>query len=820
MRRTSVISKGWQFANESWLKAPGYLGCSALEWLPAEVPGHVHLDLARNGVIPNPLSERHELGCQWVDGETWVYSAEFETAHEPGLPHRRLRFGGLDTVCEVYLNEELIACHDNMFVPLEVNVDERLRAGRNSLKVRFLPAACAGETRRAEYFAAQGLPSDLVRFEERAFVRKAPYMFGWDWGPRLISAGIWKPVELDEFEARIVDVHVQQVHEAESVHLRCVSTIEGAGKVVHFLQPPGEQPPQTIEEGLPLTLHTPQLWWPAGFGAQALHHLHSFLLRSDSNAQTFEHCERECLDRRSTQIGLRTVQLVQEPDAWGRSFRFQVNGRPIWCVGANWIPDHSFPSQVTRTRLEARLQSVVEMNMNMLRVWGGGVYESDEFYDLCDRAGILVWQDFPFACSYSPDDDAALAVVEREAQSEITRLRNRASLAIWCGNNENLMMFQAKWDDSSKHPPRCHGERIWEESLPRLIEDLDPGRVYIPTSPHSPSAEELANSDLCGDQHNWDVWHGRGDWMHYRSSRARFASEYGFASAPSMLAWREVFGDRDVSRVDVRDPVARWHDKTKKGYETFIGFVELHYRRAADLEEWTYVSQLNQRDALCAAIEHYRRSQFCSGSLIWQLNDCWPVQSWSVLDNTGTKKAAAFALGRLYAPCLATIVVDRERRCAEVHAVLDNSVHRRQELLSLETRDVHTGRLLHAWEQTVDLEPGERKLVMTLDLSAFEPSRTVLWCDFAGSETYRLLCEPNELDTVSPAWTVHTENNVLVLNASGPILDLWVQLRGAEVDRNFVSLRQPGMVRLNTSGPSDHVQLYWIGGKASLTIQT
>lgn len=815
-----MISKGWLFASESWLEAPGYLGCSALEWLPAEVPGHVHVDLARNGVIANPLSERHELGCQWVDRETWVYSTKFDAALVPGLPHRRLQFRGLDTICEVYLNDELIAFHDNMFVPLEVSVDDRLRVGTNSLKVRFLSAARTGETRRAHYFAKQGLPSDLVRFEERAFVRKAPYMFGWDWGPRLVSAGIWKPVELDEFEARIVDVHVQQTHDMGGVHVLCTSAIEGAGRIVHFLQPPAGGSRQRIEEGVRLAVHAPQLWWPVGFGAQALYQVHSFLLRSDSNAQTFEHCEQECLDRRSTQIGLRTVELIREHDSWGRSFRFQVNGTPLWCVGANWIPDHSFPSQVTRSQLAARLQSVVEMNMNMLRVWGGGVYESDDFYDLCDRAGILVWQDFPFACSYAPDDDAALAVVEREARAEVARLRNRASLAVWCGNNENLMMFQAKWDEPTKHPQRCHGERIWDELLPRLVGELDPGRVYIPTSPHSPESEALANSDLCGDQHNWDVWHGRGDWIHYRSSRARFPSEYGFASAPSPSAWREALGDRELSLVAVRDPIARWHDKTKKGYETFLGFVELHYPRAQNLEEWTYLSQLNQRDALCAAIEHYRRSHFCSGSLIWQLNDCWPVQSWSVLDNTGAKKAAAFALPRLYAPCLATISVDVQQRCAEVSVVLDNTVSVREELLRLEARDVGSGRLLRDWQQWVDMRPGERKRVMALDLSGLEPSRTVLWCDFAGCETYRLVCEPKDLETTPPIWGVHWEGDCLVLEVSGPVLDLWVQLRGAEVDRNFVSLRQAGTVRLRTSGHSDRVQLHWIGGNTSLALES
>lgn len=822
--RTTFISSGWSFASTAWQKAPGYLACSKLDWLPAQVPGHVHLDLVRNGVIGNPFEAKHELGCQWVDQETWVYRVEFVATAAATVRHRRLRFAGLDTVCEVRLNGELIAEHDNMFVPLEVDVAGRLHDGSNSLEVTFLPATAVGERRRAEYFSSEGLPSDLVRFEERAFVRKAAYMFGWDWGPRLVSAGVWQPVALLEYDARLLDVHVQQEHLPNGdVAVRCTSEVEGDGRVVHFWRSAPGAPWRRLEDGELLTLTQPELWWPSGMGNPHLHQLVSLVVSRDFAADaSLDECEQHALDRRQSCIGLRTMKLIQEPDTWGRSFRFEVNGCALWCVGANWIPDHSFPSQITRSRLRAQLERAADMNMNMLRVWGGGLFESEDFYDLCDELGILVWQDFPFACSYAPDNAAAVAVAVAEAEVAIRRLRNRASLVLWCGNNENLMMFQAKWDDATKHPPRCHGEKIWDVALPELLSRLDPVRPYLPTSPQSPNAEDLANADSSGDQHNWDVWHGRGDWVHYRESRARFASEYGFASAPSAAAWREAMPRVDLAQTDVRDPIARWHDKTKKGYETFLAFPPLHYAQSSSLEEWTYHSQLNQRDALCAAIEHYRSSDFCAGSLIWQLNDCWPVQSWAVLDNTGTYKAAAFGLRRLYAPLLAIPKLEFDGgkpTRLRFSVLLDNVRQEMTDTLQVELRDSISGFALRYAESRVTLRPGERQSVLDVALADLDPCRCVVWFTFAGVRAFRLLCEPKQLATRALTWRATHRAGKLVLSASGPALDVWVCLgAGAEVLENFQSLPDAGQLELPVIGRCDEVRLRWLGGSASVPV--
>jgi beta-mannosidase len=719
------------------------------------------------------------------------------------------------------LNGEVVAEHDNMFVPLEVNVDTRLLAGTNRLEVRFHSAVRVGAQRRRAYFEREGLPLDLVRFDEGAFVRKAPYMYGWDWGPRLVSVGIWQPVTVVQFAARICDVHVEQEHLPEGdVVVRATAETEGVGHVVHFWRSSGEDAWRRVANGETLRLKRPLLWSPAGSGVPHLHELVSTMLPLGVIELTPEDYPSQRLDYRHSRVGLRTIALEQQPDAWGTSFVVEVNGKPVWCMGANWIPDHSFPSQVTKGRLRKQIERARAMNMNMLRVWGGGIYESDDFYDACDELGILVWQDFPFACSYAPDDTAAVSVAESEAMVAIRRLRNRASLAVWCGNNENLMMFQAKWDAATKHPSRCHGERIWETALPNLLGRMDPHRPYLSTSPQSPVAGQPANSDVCGDQHNWDVWHGRGDWVNYRESRARFASEYGFASAPSPKAWKEALGPSDLKTTDVRAPAVLWHDKTKKGYDTFIAFVELHYARASNVEEWTYFSQLNQRDALCAAIEHYRSSQFCAGSLIWQLNDCWPVQSWSVVDSTGTLKAAGHALRRLYAPALASVNVVEEsgRRKAQFVAAYDNGATAFAGDLRVEIRDSSSGECIFETKAHVALQPGERKTTLDVDLTDVEPRRAVLWFEFAGFTAYRLLCEPKELQTSELAWHVTAEGNHLVLESSGPALDVWVLPEGCDATENFLSLPVAGTLRIGITGPCSAVELRWLGGSTRLVL--
>jgi beta-mannosidase len=791
VRRVTSLNQNWEFSCAEWQKAPGKVGFSVLEWQRATVPGHVHLDLAASGIIANPFERLHELGCQWVDEENWHYRTQFEFVHDPRLPRRILRFEGLDTVCRLYLNGKPIGFSDNMFVALEIDVSNELASGPNQLLIEFDSALRIGRQRRERYFLHEGLAPTTTRFDPRAFVRKSQYMFGWDWGPRLISAGIWRPLALIEYAMRILDVAIVQRHMSDgTVEIEFQSEFEGSAQIYHFVEGFAEP----IRDGETLRIERPRRWWPSTMGRPDLYRVISVLADSRPRSPSDIDGAFDMLEQR---IGLRSVELVREPDAHGESFRFKINGHEFYALGANWIPDHSFPSQVDRERLRCQLLRARDLEMNMLRVWGGGCYESDDFYDLCDELGLLVWQDFPYACSYYPDDEASCDAARREARLSVRRLRNHPCLAIWCGNNENQIMRDSGWDGASLHPERYHGERLYDGVLPDVLAQLDPVRAYITSSPHG---KEQANSGRDGDQHFWDVWHGRGDWKYYVDSDARFCSEFGFASAPGREVWHAIDPQVDLLSATVRDRMARWRDKTGKGYEPFVGLVELHYPKSESLEDWCYYSQLNQRDALRFGIEHYRRSEFCRGALIWQLNDCWPVQSWSVIDSAFRYKAAAFELRRLYAPLLASL----ERIGDEVRlwGVLDNVVAPRTAAFVVEVRSLVDGLLLERREFVVQLAPGERRILDTLNVAEYDPTGTIVLSEVEGRKGFMLLCEPKQLNLAASEIAVTYVADGLIVEVNGPVVDLGLFDRRGECEfvDNFVTLAAAGRCRLHCLG--------------------
>jgi len=794
MLQTTYLHSGWEFARADQIGRK--VGFSDAEWLPAQVPGHVHLDLVINGVIADPFERMNELGCQWVDEHDWTYRTTFEWMPTDELPRRALRFEGLDTVCTVLLNGEVVAEHDNMFVALEVDVTDRLAAGENALEIRFRSAVKVGEERRAAYFAANGIAEDTERFDERPFVRKAQYMFGWDWGPRLVSCGIWRPVTLVEYAARLVDVHVtQERRDGDLIVLNIKSELDGEGTVVHHLEEVGAR----VGDGAFL-LHRPVRWDP---DHPLAFRLTSALLPPDADMEPFSMSldeieddferdaaeaiqlatlETDAHDLREQNIGIVETRLLREPDEFGESFEFEVNGRRIWARGANWIPDHSFPSIVDKARLRDRLEKSVDMGFNMLRIWGGGLYETDEFYDLCDELGILVWQDFPFACSYYPDDEAWQQVIRQEAEANVRRIRNHPCLALWCGNNENHEMHFNKWGDASKHPSYYYGSALYDGTLPQVVEALDPGRSYIASSPiGTPPAEKVVdakrrgpNADHYGDQHNWDVWHGRGDWKHYTDSKGRFSSEYGFASSCSTALWAKTLGEQDW---DPHSAAVRWHDKTGKGHDVFHGYVELHYPKPVTLEDWVYYSQLNQRDALRHGIEHYRRSEFCRGSLIWQLNDCWPVQSWAILDSDGTYKALAYELRRLYADLL--ISLERENDTVRVWAINDGP-HDLGGLLNVRAIEVSTGNLLGEWEADFTIDADSRGVVIDFSVAGMAVPDVLLIAEAGEATAWQLLAEPKQARYAAPAsLTISThEEGYLRIECPTPVVDLMLTSDG------------------------------------------
>ena len=495
------------------------------------------------------------------------------------------------------------------------------------------------------------------------YARKAPYHYGWDWGPRFVTCGIWKPVRLEGWDdARLVDVALRQKElgkdkaalsaEVEVMGSRPTAAVVGsqpaaAGATLEVAVQ-GGGPPVTVrvplKEGVqahtvPFEILQPKLWWPNGYGEQALYRVTTRLLVGGM-----------VVDERTSRIGLRTLELRRQKDELGKSFEFVVNGVPVFAKGANWIPADSFLPRVTRERYADLLGSARAAHMNMLRVWGGGIYESDDFYDLADEMGLLVWQDFHFSCSLYPADAKFLANVEAEAEDAIRRLRNHASVALWNGNNEvEAAWFQWGWKE--RYPAWLWNDykAIFHDLLPRAVARLDPTRAYWPSSP-SANLEALPGDCCNGDMHYWGVWHGKEPFTAFEHQRTRFMSEYGFQSFPELKTVRSFARWDDLS---LESPVMLSHQKSGPGNQLIREYLLREYQEPKDFASFLYVSQVLQAEGIKTAAEALRRARpRVMGSLYWQLNDCWPVASWSSIDYFGRWKALQFYARRFYAPVL------------------------------------------------------------------------------------------------------------------------------------------------------------------------
>ena len=625
------LSGSWQFQKQ---------GDSI--WLPALVPGTVQTDLFANQLIQDPYYSDNESKNKWVENENWVYQKTFEVDKSDLKQNAELVFEGLDTYATVFLNGRKILDADNMFRTFKVDVDSFLIEGENELKIIFeSPVQKAIPIYDALPYR---LPADNDRNEKQTsvFTRKAAYQYGWDWGPRYVSMGIWRPIVLHFWENfRVIENRVSQqklskeeavvvwfakiVAEKEAVLSYRIGTnsIRYLSKTIRLQK--GEN---TITDTF--RVQNPKLWWPNGYGEQ---NIYSFHVDLKSKNQHFS--ERK-------QLGFRTIEHISESDSIGKSFYFRVNGIPIYAKGANYIPQDNFLPNADSSRYKELIKSVKDANMNMLRVWGGGIYESDLFYDLCDRNGILVWQDFMFACSLYPGDSAFLKNVEMEARDNIVRLRNHPSLALWCGNNEINELwynwgYQKKLDYSEEDSIKIWNDyqKLFNHLLPNLVKELNPETAYWESSPmigwgHSESMNQ-------GDSHYWGVWWGKETFEVYEEKVPRFASEFGFQSIPQRSTI-ESFADSNQMNLFSTDLKA--HQKSSIGNETILEYMQRNFPVPEQFDDFVYVSQLVQAYGMSIAFEAQRRNKpKTMGSLYWQLNDCWPGISWSGLDYFGNWKA-------------------------------------------------------------------------------------------------------------------------------------------------------------------------------------
>jgi beta-mannosidase len=611
--------------------------------VPATVPGCVHTDLLAAGLIPDPYLDENERLLEWVGRTSWRFTTTFWAAAAAAGERVDLDFGGLDTVATVTLNGRLLGATKNMHRGHRFDVADVLVDGDNELTVDF-----AAQTDAAEQMSHQLGPRPHANRHPFNAIRKMACNFGWDWGPELVTAGIWRPVTLHRWDtARLATVRplvtVTGGHGSVEVHAD-VERVAGSGPVRVAATVAGRR--TEVEVGadgtavLRLDVPAPDLWWPRGHGAQPLYPLEVALLSGDTELDTWRR-----------QIGFRTVTLDTAPDADGTPFVLVVNGRPIQVRGANWIPDDCFPSRIDRTRYERSIGNATEAGMNLLRVWGGGIYESEDFYEICDRDGLMVWQDFLFACAAYAEEEPMLSEVVAEAREAVTRLAQHPSLVLWNGGNENIWGHE-DWGWKAELGERTWGMGYYTEVLPRVVAELDPTRPYCAGSPWSLTTAHHPNDPDHGTMHIWDVWNTR-DHTAYRDYVPRLASEFGYQGPPAWSTLTRAVHD-DPLRPD--SPGMLLHQKAEDGNAKLTRGLQPHLRIPAGMDDWHWAMSLHQARAVAFGVEHFRSwAPRCSGTIVWQLNDCWPVTSWAAVDGDGRRKPLWFALRRAYADRLLTV---------------------------------------------------------------------------------------------------------------------------------------------------------------------
>ncbi|MCL2300141.1 MAG: glycoside hydrolase family 2 protein [Firmicutes bacterium] len=648
--KTIPLGGAWGFARRGETPAP------------AVVPGCNYHDLLRLGKIEDPFTGENESKSYWVGEADFDYTRSFCLEAEDLEADRiTLCCGQLDTLCRVYVNGMLAGKGKNSHIGYEFDVSGMVRAGENALRIEFdSPVRYAREMARR--FRT---PPDINGSPGRTHIRKAQCHFGWDWGPRIPVSGITGEISLRCCRgARLLPMEISQRHAGGKVWVSAKAGAElyreGAELRLTLLSPEGDALAQGRGDTLETLIENPRLWWTRELGAQPLYTL---------RAQAFY--DGAEVDAAEYRIGLRTIELNREKDRYGHNFQFILNGAPIFAKGANYIPPDSFPDRATAEVKRGLLEECLRANMNMVRVWGGGYYESDEFYDMCDSMGLLVWQDFMFACAPYPfDGEGFLQNVRDEVAYNVKRLRHHASLALWCGNNE-IEAMSVMWAHYRKLT-RWQGKFFWE-ILPAWVREYDGRTAYTATSPTGEAYLKGAAGDKDGDTHLWHVWHGLQPLDFYRGRQTRFCSEFGLESLPSMKAVRAFAGPGDC---DVESPVFNAHQKCRSGNQKILYYLLSQYRLPKAFGDILYLSQLNQAECVRDATEHWRRSRGrCNGSLYWQLNDCWPVCSWSGVDYAGRHKALQYAARRFFEPV--AVSIQDSGRSARLYMLNDTREDRR-----------------------------------------------------------------------------------------------------------------------------------------------
>ncbi|MBG0851778.1 glycoside hydrolase family 2 protein [Streptomyces spinoverrucosus] len=769
MLQATLLADGWILRHEG-------------DAFPAEVPGCVHTDLLAAGVIPDPFLGRDEAEVAWVGRREWTYERGLDAGS--AQEQTDLVFEGLDTAAEILLDGQLLGRVRNMHRSYRFDVTGL----QGRLTVRFASAYTEAEAVRGRLGERPGAYAEPYQY-----LRKMACSFGWDWGPTLVTAGIWRPVRLEHWStARIsrvrplvtveegtgqVELHVEVertrveaelVLEAQVGGARARAAVDGSQGVVR------------------LEVADPELWWPRGYGEHALYDVELSLLHGG-----------QALDVWRRRIGFRKVELDTSADAYGTGFTLVVNGERLFARGVNWIPDDVFPSRITRERYWERLRQAADAGVDLVRVWGGGIYESEDFYTACDELGLLVWQDFPFACAAYPEEQPLRGEVEAEARENVVRLMPHPSLVLWNGNNENLWGFR-DWGWERPLAGESWGEGYYLGLLPRVVAELDPTRPYAAGSPWSGSWRHHPNDPAHGTHHSWEVWN-RADYADYRLHVPRFVAEFGWQAPPAYATLRRALPGEELA---ADSPGMLHHQKAGDGNGKLRRGLERHFAfPEGDFDRWHYLTQVNQARAVAAGIEHWRSHwPVCAGTVVWQLNDCWPVTSWAAIDGDGREKPLYHELRRLYADRLLTV---RERDGGLAVAVVNQAARGWAGEMTLRRMSVDGEGLVGA---TVRFAAGAREVALVRVPRELEPAgaKEFLVADAQGVRALRFPAPDREIPYPRPEFDVELVPGGIAVTAHTLVRDLLLQADrldpDARADRGLVTLLPGERVTIGVSG--------------------
>jgi len=639
------------------------------KWYPAEVPGTIHTDLLKNELIDDPYFGDIEKGLKWIENEKWEYKCIFQV-EDSLLKYDNICivFDGIDTHCEVRLNDSLLFTANNMFRKWKSDVKPFITQDSNILHLSFYPSVI--------YDSVESLKFPYKLPDQRAYTRKAPYQYGWDWGPRFVTCGVWRPVYFQIYNGAIInDVYFKpDTIDITKAKYNAIVEIEADEEIKGKLIVVDTDNSDTLtsfevnitggtnEIDIPFEINNPNFWWTHNTGEPFLYNISCQLLIED-----------KIIDKKESKLGIRTIELITDKDDIGEAFYFKLNGIPVFMKGANYIPQDNFITRIPEEKYEILIQQAVKSNMNMLRVWGGGIYEQDIFYDLCDEYGILVWQDFMFACNMYPGNPLFLENVRLEAIDNVKRLRNHACIALWCGNNEiDEGWHNWGWQNTLKYSESDSTEvwnnyrRLFHGVLPEVVDFYDSIRSYWPSSPKHGWGRKISLRD--GDMHYWGVWWGKEPFEIYEDKVGRFMSEFGFQAFPPMETINSFSLPEDQQ---LYNNVILNHQKHPIGNELIELYMERDFVKPDSFDDFVYVSQLLQAYGISKALEAHRRAKpICMGTLYWQLNDCWPVVSWSSIDYYNRWKALHYFTSNTFKNILISTVVE-DKHC-KVYIVSDS----------------------------------------------------------------------------------------------------------------------------------------------------